>query len=118
MSPCIDENFSHCNNHAYVKPWKVLKIKPHSVDYAVSQLLLVDGEDSWDYEYYGEAMADLVRPGDNFIVPAALDNDVGIAFYILQCQSPKHVVQENFQYNWGGEIEVDDCVVSRTYYQK
>jgi hypothetical protein len=44
-----------------------------------------ESSQSWDYEYDGETMADLVQPGDNFTVPAPVENDEGVSFYILQC---------------------------------
>lgn len=63
-------------------------------------------------------MADLVLLGDNFAVLAALDNDEGVSFYILQCQSPKHVLNETLECSWGGHFQVGDSILSGTYYQK
>ena len=100
--PCLDENFAQCESGAYVKAWTVFKIQPRNIGYAAALLAEEDDEDSWEYEYDGECMGDLVQPGDNFAVPAEEGNDEGVAFYILQCQQAKHVVEEDFECVWGG----------------
>jgi hypothetical protein len=116
--PCLEEKFSQYEKQAYIQQWKVLKIRPHSVEYAAVQRMPDEEEDNWDYEYDDAAMADLVQVGNNFAVPATPDNDEGVLFYILQCLEPKRVVKENFECPWGGRFEVGDHVISTTYYQK
>jgi hypothetical protein len=81
--PCLEEDFPHCENNAYVKTWKVEKIRPRSLDFARAHLYAREGGDPWNYEYNGDSMANLVQPGDNFAIPAASDNDEGVAFYTL-----------------------------------
>jgi len=75
-----------------MKPWKLMKIQPqlpHTMDFVLPTMELEEGEDIWDWEYSGNDMANLVQAGNNFVVLAALDNDEGVPFYILQCQAPK-----------------------------
>lgn len=81
--PCLEQDFRHCGNKVYVKPWTALKIQAHAVGSALLADVLDDGEDIWDWEYSEEGMADLVQTGNNFAVPAAPDNDEGVSFYIL-----------------------------------
>jgi hypothetical protein len=45
-------------------------------------------------------------------------NDEDIDVYILQCQKPKHVVQELFTCSWSDKFEVGDQVVINIYYHK
>ena len=77
-----------------------------------------DDDNSWEYEYDDNGMANLVQPGDNFDVPAAENNDEGVSYYVLQCQRPKHIVEHEFDCVWGGHFEAGDYVISGTYYQK
>lgn len=116
--PCLEEDFTHCEKKTYVHAWTVTKIQPRNVQFAATHMTADEEDNSWDYEYDGEGMADLVQPGDNFAVPAADNNDEGVSFYILQCQRPKHTVQHDFDCVWGGHFQAGDSVISGTYYQK
>ena len=116
--PCLEENWGLCENELYVKPWRVIKIQPHAPDFSLPPVELDEGEDIWDWEYNDDSMADLVQAGDNFAVPAAPDNDEGVSFYILQCQTPKRILTEDLQCSWGGQFKAGDSVISGTYYQK
>ena len=100
--PCLDENSINCERKTYVKPWTVYKIQPRNVGFAAAVLAEEDDEETWEYEYDGECMEDLVQPGDNFAVPATEDNDEGVPFYILQCQQPKHILEFDLECVWGG----------------
>ena len=96
--PCLDENYVNCEKKTYVKPWRVFKIQPQNVGFAAMVLAYEDDDkDSWEYEYDGECMGDLVQAGDNFAVLATEDNKEGVPFYILQYQQPKHIVEANFE---------------------
>ena len=101
-----------------MKPWKAIKIPPRSTAVELIEDPLPEGEDPWDWEYSDEGMADLVQVGDNFVVPAAPGNDEGVSFYILQCQGPKRVLQENFQCTWGGQFQAGDSILPAIYYEK
>jgi hypothetical protein len=56
----------------------------------------LDQED-WAFGGDGEEISDLVNVGDNFVVPTEADNEEGVDFYILQCQTPKFIVVEPFK---------------------
>ena len=86
--------------------------------FAAAVLAEEDDEETWEYEYDGECMEDLVQPGDNFAVPATEDNDEGVPFYILQCQQPKHILEFDLECVWGGKFQAGDAVISGKYYQK
>jgi hypothetical protein len=58
-----------------------------------------------------------VQAGDNFAVSAPPYNDEGVSFYILQCQTLKHIVQEDFDCVWGVHFEAGDTMLCATYYQ-
>ena len=81
--PCLEENFNECEKRTYVRAWSARKIQPQNVLFAATQMAEEDDEESWEYEYDGESMGDLVQPGDNFAVHALEDNDEGVSFYIL-----------------------------------
>lgn len=114
----MEEDSARCEKKAYVKAWTALKIQPRNVAVATRHMNEDDEDATWDYEYDQEAMADLVQPGDNFAVAATEDNDEDVPFYILQCQTPKQVVGDNFDCVWGGHFQTGDTVLSGTYYQK
>ena len=116
--PCLEEDFIHCEKKAYVKQWTVLKIQPRDVRLATAHMIEEEDEDSWQYEYDANNMANLVQQGDNFAVAAADDNNKGVSFYILQCQISKHVVEEDFDCIWGSHFQAGDFVICGTYYQK
>jgi hypothetical protein len=63
-------------------------------------------------------MSDLINVGDNFVVPVEGDNEEGVDFYILQCQTLKFKVFEPFKCVWGCEFDAGDYVIGRIYYQK
>ena len=116
--PCLEYNFNNCENKVYVKSWTAVKIQAYAIGFALPVHELDDGEDIWDWEYSEDGMVDLVQAGNNFAVPAAPDNDEGISFYILQCQTPKEMLTEDLTCAWGGHFKVGDYVISGTYYQK
>ncbi len=114
----MEEDFSHCEKKSHIKAWKVTKIQPRNVEFIVSFMVPKDNNDNWEYEYDDESMGDLLQVGDNFAIPFAKNNDEGVSFYILQCQRPKHIVEEDFDYVWGGHFQAGDSIISATYYQK
>ena len=116
--PCMEEDFVHCEKKAYVALWTVRKIQPRNVQIATRHMTQQENEDNWEYEYDGDCMADLVQVGDNFAVATSENNDEGVSFYILHCQTPKHIEQEDFDCIWGGHFQVGDAVICVMYYQK
>ena len=114
--PCLEEDFGHCEKKSYVNVWTALKIQPRNVAFAATHMIPDEDDDNWDYEYDGEGMADLVQAGDNFAVLAADNNDEGVSFYVLQCQKPKHIVEQDFDCVWGEHFQAGDSVISGTYY--
>lgn len=118
--PCLEGDFNNCDQKSYVQDWKVLKIEPLNVQYAQAVLEAENEEDDdpWVYEQDEDRMGDMVEPGDNFAIPAEADNEEGVSYYILQCQTAKHLVQEDFVCPWSGPIKRGDSVITATYYQK
>jgi hypothetical protein len=49
--PCVEEDYVHCENRSYVRPWNVVKIQPRNVQFARAQMIHEEGSHSWDYEY-------------------------------------------------------------------
>jgi hypothetical protein len=63
-------------------------------------------------------MGFLVCVGHNFVVRAKEGNSEGVEFYVLQCQTISHIVQNSFMGPWGGEFDVGNHVIASIYYQK
>jgi hypothetical protein len=61
------------------------------------QMLKNLDQEDWAFGGDGEEISDLVNVGDNFVVPTEADNEEGVDFYILQCQTPKFIVVEPFK---------------------
>jgi hypothetical protein len=68
------------------------------------------GRDTYD-------MTDLLEIGDYFAVIAKDNNDVGVPYYILQCQRTKFVVGEDFECVWGNRFEVGDYELEGIYFE-
>jgi hypothetical protein len=75
-------------------------------------------QEDWAFGADGEEISDLVNMGDNFVIPAEADNEEGVDFYILQCQTPKFKVLEPFKCVWGCKFDAGDYVIGGTYFQK
>lgn len=117
---CLDGDFVNCVNKSHVENWDLVKLKPYDLREVADQMTdhdIQDDED-WEQAVEGEGFGDLIRPGDNFAVPAAEGNTEGVEFYILQCTRGKYEVRDGFKCAWGPEFEVGDFVIRGTYYQK
>jgi len=107
-------NKSHVENSDLVKlkPYDLQLVADHMTDHNAA-----DGED-WEEGIEGEEFGDLIRLGDNFVVPTAEGNSKGAEFYILQCTREKYEVQRGFKCAWGPEFEAGEFIIQGTYYQK
>lgn len=81
----MEEEYVRCERKMYVKPWKALKIQLRNAAFTTRHITEDDDNDTWEYEYDSDTMADLVQAGDNFVVVATENNDEAVSFYILQC---------------------------------
>jgi hypothetical protein len=78
-----------------LKPYDLREVADHMTDHEVP-----DDED-WEEVVEGEGFGDLIRPGDNFAIPAVEGNIEGVEFYVLQCTRGKYEVDHEFTYAWG-----------------
>jgi hypothetical protein len=53
----------------------------------------MDDEENWVHDGVSVQIGDLVEVGDNFMVPAAEENDDGVEYYILQCRRMRLVCE-------------------------
>jgi hypothetical protein len=113
---CIDEDWENCQNIGHVQPWQCLKLRPSDTEYVREQVMENLDKEDWAFGGDGEEMSDLLNVGDNFVVPIEADNEEGMDFYILQCQTPKFKVVESFKCIWGCEFDACDYVIGGTYY--
>jgi hypothetical protein len=57
-----------------------------------------------------------LRLGDNFVIVAALGNNEGVDFFILQCIKQMHIVQEDVGLDdWGNFVETGDEIIINHY---
>ena len=99
--------------------WELAKLKPYDLQVVRESMMDLDLRDEdWEESVEGEGFGDLIRPGDNFAVPAMEGNGEGVEFYVLQCTKAKHEVIVGFKCAWGPEFEAGDFVIRGNYYQK
>lgn len=115
---CMCEDWENCEAVSHVKPWALVKLKPSNLQFACNVMDEHDHEEDWEFGGEEGALGDVLSIGDNFAVPAELDNEEGVEFYVLQCQRPKFVVREAFDCVWGSSFHAGDSVVAGTYYQR
>lgn len=120
---CLDGNSMHCVNTSHVENWDLVKLKPYDLQEVADHMTNheehnVPDDEDWEEAVEGEGFGDLIRPGDNFVVPALEGNTEGVEFYILQCTRAKYQVEHGFKCTWGPEFEAGDLIIRGTYYQK
>ena len=116
---CLHGNFINCVNTSHVENWNLVKLKPYDLREVADHMMhhnVVD--EDWEEIVEGEGFGDLIRPGDNFAVPAMEGNAEGVEFYILQCTRAKYEVEQGFKCAWGPEFESGDLIIRGTYYQR
>lgn len=116
---CLDGDSLNCVNKSHVEDWELVKLKPYDLQVVRESMMDLDLRDEdWEESVEGEGFGDLIRPGDNFAVPAMEGNGEGVEFYVLQCTKAKHEVIVGFKCAWGPEFEAGDFVIRGNYYQK
>jgi hypothetical protein len=93
-------------------------LKPSNIQFACNVMDEHDREEDWEFGGDHGALGDVLVIKDNFAVPAEVDNEEGVDFYVLQCVRPKFVVTEPFECVWGGTFDAGDFVVAGTYYHR
>jgi len=106
-------------NKSYVENWDLVKLKPYDLqdvaDHMADHIL---DDKKWKEAVEGEGCSDLIRPGDNFVVPTTEGNVKEVEFYVLQCTRGKYEVHDEFKCAWGLEFEASYFIIQGTYYQK
>jgi hypothetical protein len=121
---CFDFDCTNCVNKSHVEGWELVKLKPGNLNHVRGHMLQCEVRedeqvpDEFEEVFDQDGMADFLRPGDNFAVPAMEGNSEGVEFYILQCSKSKHEVEAAFTCSWGPSYGQGDLVVRGTYYQK
>ena len=116
--PCIDGLWTDCENSSHVQEWKVQRLNPLNASALAPQIAMLDDEANWIHDGVSVEIGDLVRVGDNFMIPAECDNEDGVDYYILQCQREKFMLQEPLSCPWGGVFDAGDEVIRAKYYKK
>ncbi len=52
-------------------------------------------QEEWEFERDFEKLSNMLQTRNNFAV-IVIEGNVGVDFYSLQCQQPKHMVSESF----------------------
>lgn len=116
--PCIDQNWSSCEQQSHVGGWRVVRLRPKDAGPVQQQIEANDDPANWLHGGLDLGHGDMTQVGDNFMIPAEEGNDEGVDFYILQCVKAKFQVQEDFLCPWGGDFRRGDHALCATYYQK
>ena len=70
------------------------------------------------YEGHYEALTDALVAGDNFVVPAPLDNLEQVDFYALKCTHEKVFLDSPLEDTWGNVCPRGSFVVKGVWYQQ
>lgn len=118
--PCINNEWDDCENEDHVSAWLLKKLKPHNTRLVRQyQINTAGGVDESQFtERASQDLADDLRVGDKFVVPAEDGNEEGVLYYVLVCQRTKFVVRTPFSCVWGNDFEVGDEVVEGKYFQR
>jgi hypothetical protein len=116
--PFINGQWGGCENPSHVQDWEVQRLVPVNCRAIAEQIAEMDNEENWMHDGVSVQIGDLVEIGDNFMVPAAEENDDRVEYYILQCQRSKFVLDEALTYPWGGNFNVGDEVIHGKYFKK
>jgi hypothetical protein len=93
-----------------VKPWCVVQLCLHNIQHIINQVDLHNNPEDWEFDGSSESPRNLVVVEDNFAVLALPGNEVGVDFFVLQCQRKKYQVQVDFECPWNGDFKIEDFV--------
>jgi hypothetical protein len=103
--PYIDSQWADCENPSHVQDWEVQRFVAVNCRAVAEQIAEMDNEENWVHDGVSVQIGDLVEVGDNFMVPAAEENDDGVEYYILQYRRSKFVLDEALTYPWGKQLQ-------------
>ena len=110
-SACMHGQWRRCSNSAHVASWEYVTIEP-SDDIEEEEI------DDPTYEGHHDALTDALLIGDNFVVPAAHDNDELVDFYVLKCTHKKVCIDSPLQDAWGNVCARGSFVVKGIWYHQ
>jgi hypothetical protein len=81
--PCINDQWADCENPSHVQDWEVQHLVPVNSRAIAKEITEMDDEENWVHNGISIQIGNLVEVVDNFMVPAAEENNDGVEYYIL-----------------------------------
>jgi len=114
---CINGTPSAYVSIDYVKPWKLVSLKPCDTSNVLCDMELDDL--AWGMGSGRNGFAANLEVGDNFTIRAKARNEEGADFYILKCLKPLHIVEFDVGLDdWQQYVEVGDEIMIGWYYKQ
>jgi len=109
---CMVGLFHDCTSKLYVLPWQLVTLYPDIEDENQIEVSHVEPQFMVDYD----DLTDIMEIGDVFAVIAGEDNDEGVDYYLLQCNSIKSKLVDSIVDDYGIDYSRGDMVVKGTYF--
>ena len=93
-------------------PWQLVTLYPDIEDENQIEVSHVEPQFMVDYD----DLTDIIEIGDVFAVIAREDNDEGIDYYLLQCNSVKSKLVDSIVDDYNIDYSRGDIVVKGTYF--
>ena len=109
---CIVGLHSECAWKSHVSPWKIITLYPDMEDDLQNEAIHNDPQFMVDYD----DLTDLIKIGDVSTIIARENNEEGVEYYLLQCNSTKSKLLDNVLDDYGIDYSRGDMVVQGTYF--